>query len=261
MELNMSGDFFNGIAQWDVTIKNYSMKIPVFFYDNTSMTAIYTASTKKVLKFLPHPQMKPLELFPGKCLVAFMAFEYRKTDIAPYNEFSISIPIAFGNKPVPGFSLLSSLMKRCFTAYIWHLPVTTEIARVGGVDVLGYPKIVADISFKNDAGWRECVLSQNKKMIVMMKVRELQTARGKPMKYRTYSLKDGVPIEATIHVNPIEFAETRNRAAAQLEIGSGHSICDEINEIELSKTPLMVQYSPLNQAVLFFPRSLAERKG
>ncbi len=254
----MIGDFFSGIAQWDVIIKNYPMKIPMFFYDNSSMTAIYTASTKKILKFLPHPQMKPLELFPGKCLVAFMAFEYRKTDIAPYNEFSISIPIAFWRNPVPGLSLLSSLIKRCFTAYIWHLPVTTEIARVGGVDVLGYPKIVADIDFKNDAGWRECVLSQNGKMIVTLKVKELQTARGKQMKYRTYSLKDGVPIEATIHVSPIEFAETRNRGAAQLEIGSGHFICDELKDVGLSKTPLMVQYSPLNQAILFFPRSIVE---
>lgn len=254
----MENNFFEGTAQWDVIIKNYPMKVPMFFYDNTSMTAIFTASTKKIKKYLPHPEMKPLELFPGKCLVAFMAFEYRKTDINPYNEFSISIPISFGRNPVPGFSLLSSMIKKCFTAYIWHLPVTTEIARVGGVDVLGYPKIVAGIDFKKSSERLECTLSENGKMLVNMKGKVLPTGRGKRMTYRTYSIKDGVTIETYIHVNPIEFAQSRGNGAAEIEIGSGHQICDELKDVGLSKNPIVYQYSPLNQAILFFPRSMVE---
>lgn len=257
MELDNS--FFKSVAQWDIALKNYPMKIPVFYYDNTSMTAIFTASTQKIKKYLPHHAMKPLELFPGKCLVAFMAFEYRKTDINPYNEFSISIPISFGKTPVPGFSLLSSMLKKCFTAYIWHLPVTTDIALIGGVEVLGYPKIVADIVFTKEADRLECALSEKGKPIVTMKGKILKTSRGKQMTYRTFSLKNNIPIETHIHVDPVEFAQCRGAGAAEITIGSGHPICDELHDIGLSKTPLVYQYSPLNQAILFFPRSFNEK--
>jgi len=51
--------------------------------------AVYTASTRRVRRLLPHPAMNPIEMFPGRCMVAFTAYEYRKTDIGPYNEFSI----------------------------------------------------------------------------------------------------------------------------------------------------------------------------
>ena len=64
-------------------------KQPVFYYDNTSLTAVYTASTRRVRRLLPHPAMNPIEMFPGRCMVAFTAYEYRKTDIGPYNEFSM----------------------------------------------------------------------------------------------------------------------------------------------------------------------------
>ena len=41
------GDLFKGVMQWEITAKDISIetKLPVFYYDNTSMTAIYTAST------------------------------------------------------------------------------------------------------------------------------------------------------------------------------------------------------------------------
>ena len=94
------GDFFKGVIQWDMMTKDMSLegKLPVFYYDNTSMTAIYTASTEKVRRLLPLTDMHPVEAMSGRALVAFTAFEYRKTDIDPYNEFSISFPITFRKK-------------------------------------------------------------------------------------------------------------------------------------------------------------------
>ena len=176
----MKNNFFKNIVQWESTLNKYSGKVPVFYYNTSSMTAIFTAVTKKVKKYLPHPKMQPLEIFPGKCLVAFMAFEYRETDIGPYNEFSISIPITFGNKPsMPAINVFKNKITKCFTAYIWHLPVTTEIALVGGVEVLGYPKIVADINFKKNLKWLQCTLSQNGKSIIKFKGKILPTALGK----------------------------------------------------------------------------------
>ncbi|MBW1643478.1 MAG: hypothetical protein JRJ76_11620, partial [Deltaproteobacteria bacterium] len=97
----MDHDFFKGIKQWDIQLGDMKGVLPVFYYDTTSMTAIYTASTKKVKQLLPSPKMNPIEIFPGKCLAAFTAFEYRKTDIDPYNEFSIAFPVTFNKPQIP----------------------------------------------------------------------------------------------------------------------------------------------------------------
>ena len=71
------GDFFKGVVQWDIMTPDMSLqgKLPVFYYDNTSMTAIYTAATDRVRKLLPLPDMHPVEAMVGRALVAFTAFE------------------------------------------------------------------------------------------------------------------------------------------------------------------------------------------
>ncbi len=255
----MKGELFKGIVQWEVQNESgFKGTIPVFYYDNTAMTAIFTASTKKVKKYLPHPDMHPAEVFPGRCLVGFSAFEYRKTDIDPYNEFSISIIIGFGKKPMPGITILSDMGKRCFHAYVWHLPVTTEIARYAGVELYGYPKFIADIAFKREKEYLECTLSENGKKILTLRGKKQSTSQGKTLRFKTYSVKDGVPLCANIYTNPIEFKQTMDRNAAVLDIGNEHKIAMELNSIGLSKKPLVFQYIPVNEMVLFPPRNLID---
>lgn len=146
----MSGELFRGVKQFEfqspasaAQLGRESFRIPVYYYDNSSLTVIHTASTARVRPYLPDPRMHPLEVAPGRCLVAFTAFEYRKTDIDPYNEFSIAILINFDKTVIPGLSVLRQLLSNAFHAYVWHLPVTTEIARYGGVELYGYPRRVA----------------------------------------------------------------------------------------------------------------------
>ena len=255
----MKGDLFKNIVQWNMQdSKGFKGKLPVFYYDNTSMTAIFTASTKKAMKYLPHQDMHPVELFPGRCLVGFSAFEYRKTDIAPYNEFSISILISFAGRPVPGITILSNMGRRCFHAYVWHLPVTTEAARYGGVELYGYPKFIADIVFKREKDYLECSLSEKGSRILTLRGRKQSTSPGRILRFKTYSMKDGIPLCANIYTNPLEFRQTMDKDAAGLELGSGHAIAEELNGIGLSKKPIVFQYIPLNEMVLFGPRNLID---
>ena len=255
----MKGDLLKGIMQWEMNDgKGFSGKLPVFYYDSTSMTATYTASTSNVKKYLPHKDMHPVEIFPGKCVVGFTAFEYRKSDIDPYNEFSISILITFGRKSMPGLGILNSLIKKDFTAFIWHLPVTTEKARYGGVELYGYPKIIADIEFKREKEFIECSLSEKGEHILTLKGKNIPGSHGKILRYRTYSIKDNVPLCANVYTNPLEFAQSLSGNDAAIEIGEKHSICSELKNIGLSKKPIMYQYSALNESILFAPRNLID---
>ncbi len=67
----MNNDFFKGIKQWEINMQEMKFKMPIFYYDTTSITAIYTASTAKVKELLPLSRMHPIELSPGKCYKAF----------------------------------------------------------------------------------------------------------------------------------------------------------------------------------------------
>jgi hypothetical protein len=253
------GDFFKGVIQWDMMTKDLSLegKLPVFYYDNTSMTAIYTASTDKVRRLLPLPDMHPVEIMGGRALVAFTAFEYRKTDIDPYNEFSISFPITFRKKSIPGITVLGMMARRYFTAYVWQLPVTTERARKGGVEMYGYPKFLADITFAKENGILGCTLSEGGKNILTLKGQTLKTSVEKVNRFKTFSVKDGVPLAANVYMNPIEFGKSMNGKAATLSLGN-HDIAKTLKEINLSPKPLFFQYMPVMEAILYGPRNLMD---
>jgi hypothetical protein len=249
-------NFFAGIEQVDY--KDYNVTLPIFYYDNTAFSAIYTASTSKMRKYLPSPDMHPVEIFPGRCLLVFTAFEYRKTDIDPYNEFSITAIITYGKKAVPGLTSLSYMMRNCFTAYIIHLPVTSERARRGGVEMAGYPKFIADISFTDDVDHKTCTLSEKGKRILTLKGRKLATSPGKLTKYILHTVKAGKQLRANLYLNPKQYCQALGRNNAQMEIGTDHKICAEIKDMGLSKSPLLYQYIPSYEAMLFMSKNLID---
>jgi len=255
----MQDQFFRGIKQWEFKRDDFEGKLPVFYYDTTSMTAIYTASTSSVIKLLPLKQMNPVELFPGRCLVAFTGFEYRKTDIDPYNEFSISFPITFNRPQIPFFTAMWQMIGRCISAYVWQLPVTTEIARVGGVEMYGFPKFIADITYEKKDQTGTFAVSEKGQEILTLKGSLLPTKQDKITRINTYSVIDNIPLKTNVYINPMEFAQTNDRQAAKVALNSDHPICKTMQTLNLSKQPITYQYSPKNQGILFAGRNLMDK--
>jgi hypothetical protein len=249
-------DFFRGLDQ--IEHKEYDVKLPIFYYDNAAMSAIYTASTKKLKKHLPSPDMHPVEMFPGRSLIVFSAFEYRRTDIDPYNEFSISTVISYGRRAVPGLTSLFYMMRNCFSAYILHLPVTSERARRGGVEMAGYPKFIADISFTHENGYTSCTVSENGDRIITLKGKNTKTSRGRLTKYIIHTMKNGIVLKANLYINPIQYRQTIGFNAARLDIGSGHRICNELHDMGLSSLPVLYQNMPSYEAILFGSKNLID---
>lgn len=259
LPLRQPSDFLRSIVQQELPMEPFDRKgkLPVFYYDNTSMTAVFTASTRKVRELLPDPQMHPLEFLPGRCVVTFSAFEYRDTDIDPYNEFSIAFLMSYGRRTLPTAALLRGMVNRCFEAYVWKLPVTTEIARWGGVELYGYPKFLADIDFARTPDSLACTLAEGGRTVLTLTGQALKTAPAKRLRYRAYSLKDGLPLCANVYTNPLEYAQSMASGAARLALGD-HPIAEQLRALDLSESPIMYQYSPKNELVLFGPRNLID---
>lgn len=252
----MSNNFFDNWIRWEFERVDTQRKLPYFYYDNTSLVAIFLASRSKIKQLLPHPKMKPVEIVPGRCIVAFAAFEYRKTDFEPYNEVSISFLITLGKRSIPGISAAKMMLSRATSSYVWQLPVTTEHARAGGADLFGYPKFLANIEFNKQNDWIACSLAEGNQEILQLRGKRLPTSPGKLTRYSTYAVENGSPLVADVLVNPLEYAEAFGGREVELELISGHPISDTLNQIGLSKRALVYQYSPVNEAILFPARNV-----
>lgn len=254
----MVSDFFKNTIQWNVERNGTKATLPYFYYDNLSMTAVYTASTSGVRKLIPHPDLHPIEWNPGRCLVAFTAYEYRKIEDRPYNEVSISFPVSYLKRPIPLYSAIKLFTSPVTTVYVWQLPVTTEFARAGGVDLFNYPKFIADIKFIKEKTSFTCILSASGSEILRMVGRVIPTHKSQIQRYVSFTFHDGILLSANTLVNPIECASSRRREDVVVEIGNQHPICKALKKIELSRYPFSYQFSPRNEIILFPGRNVRD---
>jgi hypothetical protein len=122
----------------------------------------------------------------------------------------------------------------------------------------GYPKFLADIVLTREGETTSCTVSENGRQILTLKGKNTPTARGKLTKYKLYTRKDGVPLSANLYVNPLEYAQTSGRNAADLQLGTGHRICNDLGQMGLSKRPMLYQYMPSYQAILFGSKNIID---
>lgn len=260
----MKGDLFKGVVKWDViardskTKKQHEFHIPIFYYDSSAITAIYSASTKLVRQYLPDPRMYPLEISRGRCSVALSACEYRNTDIGAYNEFSIAFLISFDKKPLPALSLMRQTYKKNFDMYIRHMPVTTEIARMGGVELAGFPKILANIDISRDRNLNRCTVNEKKKHILSLEGPVIPVKPGSLVNYRMFFIYKGTTIKGNALFLNHQIGETRKTDGVKLTLGDDHPIARELKAIDLGEKAISYQYIPSYELILFGPRNLVE---
>lgn len=120
--------FFDDVSQTDATVGGEAVKLPVFYYEGSAISAIFPARLKALRDLMPDPRFSPARLAPSLGAVAVTCFEYRDTDIGPYNELAISVPL---NEPsfapnLPGRALITSLRRRQFHTWMDQQPQGSE---------------------------------------------------------------------------------------------------------------------------------------
>jgi hypothetical protein len=98
---------------------------------------IFTADLDQLRPLMPArvlEAVQPLQVWPGRGLMALTAYTYRYCDNDNYNEIGLSvITNRPGSSSFGPFTLLSQSMSNDFWGYVLKLPVDTELARVRGV--------------------------------------------------------------------------------------------------------------------------------
>jgi len=256
--LMTTSGFFEGLMQWNVERNGTIRPLPYLYYDCRSFAAVYTASTSKVRNYIPNADLHLLELLPGRCLTAFAVFEYRKTSGDPYNEISVSFIVSYRKHPLPFVSISRMMVSGMVSSYVWQLPVNTEDARAGGVDLFGFPKFLADIDISSGHERIGCSLSVSGKEIINISGPVLPTKQGKPFRYVSYAIEGSSMVSVNMLLNALDYAESRNNNAVDLVIGEGHPICDALRGIDLAERPLIYRYIPRSEAILFPARNLKD---
>lgn len=133
----------------DMGFESYS---PNFYYKNNRVTAVFTADIDRLRELMPAEvleQVQPLQVWPGRGLVAFTAYAYEYCDNDRYNEIALSIVTNKpGNSNLGPVTLVGQAMSKDFWGYVLKLPVNTELAEVRGVVGYNLPKWLTEINYR-----------------------------------------------------------------------------------------------------------------
>jgi hypothetical protein len=240
--------FFEQIGQTPTEAGGHRYCSPCFYYDVTTVTAVFIAPLRHLKTLLPSKQMKLLRLSPVHGLIAVTVFEYRDSDIGPYNEVSISLPVTVDKRAPMLVGALGALGEPM--AYVWQLPVTTEIARFGGVEFYGFPKFIAEIAFTRENGWIRCHLAADGQDILALGARQVDTKRAKRSRMHPLTMKGERILRCEVIVNPRQMGVSRRAEDVTLELGD-HLIAQQLRGLELGRM-IQMQYMPENQSILAY---------
>lgn len=243
--------FFEPVEQVAVEWRGEPYPLPAFYYDLTSVMVHFLTPVKKIQALLPSDRLYPMRMMPGKAVTTIIFYEYRDSDIGPYNEMLIGFPVTIDGPAPMGLGLRTAGLKGA-TSFIWHLPVTTEIARDMGIDVAGYPKILADITFDAGGRWLTCRTEAAGQHVLTLSVRRPRTKlveRRWPVEAVT--VRDRWVQRTPAVVNLRNLGSTWRAGSVRLETGD-HPIGREVADLGLGR-PIALAYAPDSQLILTRP--------
>ncbi|MGY3018760.1 hypothetical protein ACVWZ5_004319 [Pseudomonas sp. TE6283] len=255
--------WFKGLEKTrvDMGFTSYS---PNFYYRNSRVTAVYTADLDRLRALMPAEvleQVQPLQVWPGRGLVAFTAYTYDYCDNDSYNEIALSIITSKPGKANFGpFSLIGQSMSKDFWGYVLKLPVNTELARVRGVVGYNLPKWLTAIDRREDA--RAVIYdigdAQSGKVDVIFRAKKLDGLSDEPgLVTNSFTNLDHqgrlaygyATSRQTLH------ASSMSGDSAQLVLGDGE-LSRYIRDLQLGRM-VKYEYVPEFQSALYAPRPLA----
>ena len=259
----MDLSWFKGLEKTkvDIGFESYS---PNFYYKNSRVTAVYTADIDRLRALMPAEvleQVQPLQVWPGRGLVAFTAYTYDYCDNDSYNEIALSI---ITNKPgkanLGPFSLIGQSMSKDFWGYVLKLPVNTELARVRGVVGYNLPKWLTDIDRREEAATvsYDIVDAQTGKIDVIFKAKKLEDLSnevGLVTNSFTNLDHNGQLSYGYATSRQTRHASNANADSAHLILGEG-SLSAYIRSLQLGKM-VKYEYVPEFQSALYAPKPLA----
>lgn len=249
----------------DIGFESYS---PNFYYKNSSVTAVFTADIDRLRELIPtevRAKVQPLQVWPGRGLVALTAYAYQYCDNDSYNEVSLSV---ITNKPgdtnLGPVTMIGQTMSKEFWGYVLKLPVNTELARVRGVVGYNLPKWLTDIRFRENEKTvtYEIVDAETGKPDVTLESAKLNDLSTKPSTVtNSFTNVDhqGQLTYGYAVTRKLSHGSSTSSDSVNLKLGDG-SLSTYIKSLKLGKM-IRYEYIPEFQSALYAPKQLTSLLG
>lgn len=213
--------------------------LPIRYFDARCLVATFPIDLNRAADFLSGVGLAAVAGDDGRATVLFGCFEYRDSDLGPYNEVGLSILATAPGDQDPAL-------------YVAHLPVTTAATDRIGKELWGYPKFVAGIDMRGD----DRVFSTTLRDVATGTIAVLEgalpaLAPSPPTDFPTYSLLNGKVLRTLIHVfTPFGSCDG---SGFSLKLGaSSHPMAKSLRALGLDgASPSMVRYADPFQALLY----------
>jgi hypothetical protein len=258
-ELDLS--WFEGITKEkkEVGFTTYS---PNFYYDNSSITAIFSADMARIEGLIPQEVrdvVEPITFAPGKGLVAITSYAYHYCDNDSYNELSISVVTTRPDQNNWGLiSLMGQLKDQSLWGYVLKLPVDTELARVRGVVGYNLPKWKIPIDYSAEGETMAFTYYDEAGNVdFTMTGKKLDTSGSTPAVSRVNFVNlnaQGLATHGFSDVRAVERASSRAGEDVTLALTDG-PLSSFIRSLALDKL-VRYDYQPMFQAALYTPEPL-----
>ena len=244
----------------DMGFESYS---PNFYYKNSRVTAVFTADLDRLRELMPAAvleQVQPLQVWPGRGLVALTAYAYEYCDNDSYNEIALSIVTSKpGDSNLGPVSLVGQSLSKDFWGYVLKLPVNTELAKVRGVVGYNLPKWLTGINFRetDKSVVFEILDSQTGKVDVTLetaKLSDLSSEVGLVTNSFTNIAHNGELSYGYAVSRQLSHASSSDEEAVNLVLSDG-SLSTYIKSLELGEM-MKYEYVPEFQSALYAPAPL-----
>jgi hypothetical protein len=247
---------FCSLLRWPWPGAN-GLMAPVSFPSLSAMALVYSGSRAEACRLLPDARMQPVDVAPGRCLIGLVGVEYHESELGPYREFGLTIPVAFGARPLPLLSMLREGLSRTLSAWIVRLPVTTERARDGGIRLAGFPKELADVRFEAEGPFLRGTVAYDGQVALSWRIEAGDEPGERELALRSYTMIEGVPLVSRLVIRQRRFRDQIRPKPARLELGSG-PLAETLRALQLGETPLAGHYCSSARALLFPPRNVLD---
>lgn len=246
----------------DMGFESYS---PNFYYENTKVTAIYTADLDRLRELVPEAilkQVQPIQVWPGRGLIALTGYAYHYSDNDAYNEISLAVVTNKpGSRNLGPFSLVGQTRSNNFWGYVLKLPVDTQVANIRGIVGYNLPKWLTGIHYKNDTDsvTFEVMDRDTGELDLVFKGARLDDLSENPSLV-TNSLinldQEGDLIYSYAVSRHLRYGSSRDDDAVKLTLNDGE-LSRFLNSLDIGSM-VRYEYVPDFQSALYAPRPLSE---
>ncbi len=251
----MAGDFFADLEQVDARAGDLSFKLPLVVRDARVVSAVLPATVGKLRGLLPQGEeggLTPAQVVPGIGMVQLTAYEHRDSDLGPYNEFSVVIPVYSPRFPaLPVYNLYRTTRIKEVHNFLYRRAADSETAIRILRDHHRWPMFAASIAFSEEGDWVECEVREGGELVCRLRGRKIPTRRVSRVRVLIYT--PDRPRAQRADINPAESGTSRGTAQVELTLGSSHPLARELSATLKSTRPRIYNYGPRWQFILYGP--------